>query len=700
MYRNEEANMKTRTIDLLRKLVLSNYPISVKQLAKDFKVSERSIHNDLVEANEYLLSIGMEEITNTRGKGFQLITKEKEVLIENLQRLEMGYLTREERLFDLLLSLVFSKDSIFLYKKEEEYQISKSSMDEDMRRLRAEILKYGIEIISVRKLGIVLKGTERSIRTMIYDVINRNVGIIDASETTLPNLSLNKRILHHYLSNEDFQLVDQIYRRMLSEFDDNFYKNQVVLFTIIWLGRLRKNENIVDLSSENREGNHPLIQSFITEITRVFAVKPSLAEMNYMHFVIETFNARDMSNSIEWANAQLLSIQLVQFVEEQTKIPFSRKEDLLYEGLYKHIAGLVNRLKNDIQITNPIAENVKKTYGIIYEAVENYVPVIEEITGKQMSEDEVTFLVIHFSTIASSLNQEVDFVYKAVVLCNHGFATGNLLAENLKERHREIEIVAVLSSKDVEVINKLDVDLIFSTYNLSKTDKPTLVMNPIIGQEEEKIIYQFLKKNEHYKRLEMRSTDSTNLFNRMIEIVEKSGGKMDKNIYTELEIAFKENKLTIDTRELQPMLKDILTDNHILIHQSASNWEEAIEKVAVPLLKTEVIEERYVDAMIQSVKEYGPYIVIGKHLALAHARPEDGVKKLGISVATIDQPVDFGNKEMDPVKIIFCLAAVDSYSHLNIMKELVELINDEKKLEHLISSNNIQEFKQILFNER
>lgn len=56
--------------------------------------------------------------------------------------------------------------------------------------------------------------------------------------------------------------------------------------------------------------------------------------------------------------------------------------------------------------------------------------------------------------------------------------------------------------------------------------------------------------------------------------------------------------------------------------------------------------------MIRAVNDYGPYIVIGKHMALAHARPEDGVNKLGVSVATIEQPIDFGNPEMDPVKII------------------------------------------------
>lgn len=60
-------------------------------------------------------------------------------------------MTREERRFDLLLHLTFSKEILVLNKKEEAYQISKSSMDEDMRRLRADINKYGIEIISLGK---------------------------------------------------------------------------------------------------------------------------------------------------------------------------------------------------------------------------------------------------------------------------------------------------------------------------------------------------------------------------------------------------------------------------------------------------------------------------------------------------------------------------------------------------------------------
>lgn len=145
------------------------------------------------------------------------------------------------------------------------------------------------------------------------------------------------------------------------------------------------------------------------------------------------------------------------------------------------------------------------------------------------------------------------------------------------------------------------------------------------------------------------------------------------------------------------MLEDVLTDNKVLINKRADNWQEAIELAAQPLLKEGYIKSSYIEAMIEAVEEHGPYIVLGKHLALPHARPEEGVNQLGVSVATFPDGVNFGHEELDPVKIVFCLAATDSYSHLNIMKELVSLINDSEKLEKLINSKKVEEFKKIIF---
>lgn len=145
------------------------------------------------------------------------------------------------------------------------------------------------------------------------------------------------------------------------------------------------------------------------------------------------------------------------------------------------------------------------------------------------------------------------------------------------------------------------------------------------------------------------------------------------------------------------MLKDLVSDNQIQLQVSVKDWKDAIKVSAQPLLQQGFINKSYIQAMIDSVNQFGPYIVLGPSIALAHARPKDGALKLGVSIATLKEPINFGNPENDPVKIVFCLSTIDNHSHLNVIKAIVQLINDQKKVEHLSQITDIQEFRQVLF---
>lgn len=688
--------MKDRTAKILRIFITSDYPVTLEQLEEEFHTSSRTIRNELREINLLLRTNQLPEVKNLRKKGYHLLLDkdQKQRLLDQMDSSEEEhYLDRESRIFDLILSFSLGKNATFLYQKEEAYQISKSSLDEDMRRVRNILKEYGIEVLSVPKQGIVLQGAERSIRTMIYDVINTFVGVI--SPQGEQEASVNLTILHHYISPQLLKKLEQLYVDSVDKMEDAIYRNQLLVFTAVWLSRYMREDLIASSAWEAADTPQSDIRDFVTAICDAFQLSPPEVEIKYIVFMLNTFNSRDMNNSIEWVQAQLLSIQLMQFVEEKTKIPFSRKEEMLQEGLYKHLVGLINRVKSDIQIVNPLKENVKKNYGNIYSAIRHFTPSIEQVTGKQITEDEIAFLTIHFSTSVSAINQDLHYIYKAVVICNHGVATGKLLSENLKELFN-IEVLAVLSSRELDLIEKLDVDLIFSTVAIHYSKKPVLELEPIIKEESKKRITSFLNTNQKLKRL-VNHQDSTQLFYALIETIEKSGGEVSGNIYKELEMLFDQNHLTINKKEIQPMLEDVLKDSNILLNEQVTTWEDSFRRVSEPLIKEKIIEPRYVTAMIDSVKEYGPYIVIGKYIALAHARPEDGVNSLGISVATIKEPIAFGNEENDPVKIIFCLAAVDSYSHLNIMKSLIELINDEEKIDRLSGETDIERFKEILF---
>ncbi|WP_340082530.1 BglG family transcription antiterminator [Terribacillus sp. FSL K6-0262] len=696
--------MKERTQRLLTRFSSVNSFLTCKDLSTEFLISERTVRNEMALINSFLAENGYPPIKTVRGKGFKLSLSAKEredLLIKIGDDRTFDYYRPNERFLALLLDIVNPLNTTFLYEMEEKLQVSKSTLDEDMRRLRLFLKNHGISVVSFPKQGMVLQGDERSIRSMLYRVISSMTDIDALFRVQNPEVAVSalEQVVIDYLNPKAIGIITELYDEILvkSQMEVNYmYRNQVILFLGIWLRRMQERNTLSESAKVKNRIKEGPIRDLIGSLCRDFDLDPPLIEMDYITLAIESFNPKDMNNSIDWITAQLLAIQLIEHVEKITGIPFSQREDELYEGLYKHITGLLSRSKNDIQATNPLKDTIKASYAEIYEAVTCFKKQIEEHTKKPLSEDEIGFLTVYFSTSASWMKQEKRTVYQAVVLCSHGLSTGRLLAANLKE-HFDIDIVAVLSSHEVSFIDKLDVDLVFTTIPIDYRKKPLLVLNPILRESDKKEIDSFLRKNKDKRRMISTNLDATELMQDILKLIIDSGGKVTKESYQKAEETFKNHHLKINTREIQPMLQDILKNSNILLNQACKDWKEAITKAADLLMEEEAIEASYITAMIKSVEEYGPYIVVGKHLALAHARPEDGVNKLGVSVMSLKDPVYFGNPDNDPVRLVFCLAAVDSYSHLNIMRNLIDLINDEEKVKRLIAAQNIETFNKVLY---
>ncbi len=136
------------------------------------------------------------------------------------------------------------------------------------------------------------------------------------------------------------------------------------------------------------------------------------------------------------------------------------------------------------------------------------------------------------------------------------------------------------------------------------------------------------------------------------------------------------------------MLTELITPEMIQLSDQPLAWEEAIRLTAQPLLTHEKIQEQYIDAMINKVKQYGPFIHIGKDIALPHARPEDGVKELGMSLLKVQDPVLLVDDEKHAIRLFVCLAAVDNEAHLRALSSLTKLLSNKRKLRKSIKCSN------------
>ena len=689
----EVRAMKERTYAILNRLINSEIPLSVKYLSSEFEVSERTIRNEIGTINELLIEYQLPLVESIRSRGMHLTLTNSQIRkIRELEKSksEFKYLTREERVLDLILGIAFGKEPIFLNRKEEMYQVSKSSIAEDIRQVRRNLEYYHVKVVSIPKQGLQFQAKEQFIRAMLFSII---------STILLSDDQGKKGIVFKYLNKGQFSYLDEIYSKFISNLEVSHYRTNFNLLVYIWIARIQQGKYISE--SEEDEGlvqQNNKVYRYINEVLNKVGVKINLEEESYIYFLLNTLNREDDYRPINWLDLQLLIMQFIQYVETETGIPFSKKEAQLQEALYNHMISMVERIKNGLQLVNPLRDKIKQTYGVVYKVVESYLKTNESEFGGSITEDKIAFLTIHFSTALSEINQNNKYWYRAIVICNHGIATGRLLAENLKE-YFNIEVLAVLSSREINLVKKFDVDLVFSTVKMSYNSKPIMILDTIFNDETKILVKHFLESNSQYRRLITTRNDYTEMFQKLLKMVEQTFGEISNNFYGDLEKLFHKNQLEINKREVQPMIQDILSDDNILLETEEFTWQEAIKKVAEPLLSKEIITGDYIQAMIESVEEYGPYIVIGPHLALAHARPEDGSLKLGLSLSIFEKPVVFGHEFNDPVKVMFCLSAIDSYSHLNVMKRLVNLIREEDNLIKLTEAKSIKTVKEILFNE-
>lgn len=143
------------------------------------------------------------------------------------------------------------------------------------------------------------------------------------------------------------------------------------------------------------------------------------------------------------------------------------------------------------------------------------------------------------------------------------------------------------------------------------------------------------------------------------------------------------------------MPKEILTEDMIQIIPSVHTWEDAIKKAAAPLVRHEFINQQYVQSMIDNVKELGPYIVIAPDIAIAHARPEQNVNKVGLSLLKLDHGVPFST-DGHYASLVFVLAAVDNDQHLELLSELAAILKDSEKVNQMKRASSVKQLKQLI----
>lgn len=562
---------------------------------------------------------------------------------------------------------------------------SKSTIMSDIRDLRKEIKKeYNVELLYSRETGYYFSGSEVQIRNIIIKNIqkylNQDNGEIYLNKILTETFELNihrefKKI-REIIPNEKLRLYGRKYEDFLYTF-------------VMLMPRMQRLEikdfkrfEIIDKASVEYE--------FVNLLGEEYRIIES--NYFYLYAYLLSLNTGNITNKTK---DQSVILKIVNDIVNQYDVlsgSYHLNRGQIIKKLYAHFRPTYYRILFGFPVDNPLLEDIKNNYSKVFYLVESVMKYVTTGLPFQISEDEIGYVTLYF---ASEIYEEPVSATKkinALIVCPSGVGTSTLLYKELTQLFPSFNFI--LSTED-SMIEKIEqdnwsIDIVFSTetsLSLLEMDIPFLVISPLMS-ENEKI--NLVSRVYH-------QISSVSLFNKEVNdfllVVRKHVADEQYRLIEE-ELIKNHTNIQIEKGK-EIMLTDIISKELVKLNVEADNWEEAIRKSTEVLVTENKVLPSYIDAIIDSVHENGPYIVITEHVALPHARPSEGAKELAISISTLETPVNFGNKENDPVKYIFGLSALDNSTHLNAMSELVVLLEDENfyhVLDHAKNSEEIIEY--------
>ncbi|MES5936126.1 MULTISPECIES: PTS sugar transporter subunit IIA [Mammaliicoccus] len=146
-------------------------------------------------------------------------------------------------------------------------------------------------------------------------------------------------------------------------------------------------------------------------------------------------------------------------------------------------------------------------------------------------------------------------------------------------------------------------------------------------------------------------------------------------------------------------LNEVVDINTILSEVNVQTREETLEKLAELLVKENYVEDKdkFLEAVYEREKE--GVTGIGNLVAIPHGKSES-VEKVGLSIAVLENEIDWPSLDDRGVKVVILIAVGDeknnSTEHLKLLSLIARRLSNDEVVEQLINSKNKSEIVSIL----
>jgi len=504
------VKLTLRQKELIRLLIVENDFKPIKYYSEILKVTDKTLSKDINFIENCLKNRNIQILRKT-GIGIQ-------IRITNNQRIDLlNDINANSEAFDplsiknrrtetLKLLLTKSNQNTSIQKLADTYYVSKSSITNDLKFIGDWLHNYDITLNRSVE-GTKINGSEVNIRKAIASITNELVNDNNDSLERGYMYRLDSQTINGLAKIFDIELILYI-EKILIDLEktleyiigDPYFINMLT-HILICIKRVNEGNQIQEEKHNSVKVLAPddIIYENATnlalKIYDKYKININDSEIYYIYqYLVSCGLGQELlgkslmiatNNEVNYIDITNCLIKNVSDILE-----FDLTQDPLFrDGLILHIRPMLNRLKYNIEIKNPLLKEIQEEFSEILNICQVAVYLItQKYNLNHISIDEIGYLVTYFqAAIERGLSYK-----KVIVVCHSGYGTSQLLTTRLKRAFPQWQIGDVISDHKLNTINLDDIDFIISTVHLTIKEKPYMLVSALLNERNIKNIKSML----------------------------------------------------------------------------------------------------------------------------------------------------------------------------------------------------------------
>lgn len=676
-----------RTMAILMEL-FANRQESLYELSVQTGIEKEQVHTSLELVNQLLHEHSLPQIDKQQEKfSVSDALYDQRERVFSIFRSRQIYLSQEERQLLIYLYTFIRKDFVSNVHYQDLLSVSRNTTLTDIKNVKELCSSFQVQLDYTRARGYHLLGQEEDkYRLALYAIsacLQSSIGVW-ALDYILKAWEEENPI-------EDLKAISQQACRFyqVSALEERL--DEYLYFLAFLFIRQERVGKVIDWKLETGE---TFTQDFLQQLWDLLRFKKS--SQLKLNTATQAYLSHLLQGCLEGESQRKdslfhhLTVEIVEEMERLSLITFEHRSEMI-EGMKRHLIPAYYRLTSRLVNVNSYTEVIKEEHADLFYLVKKALRPLEEHLGFTIPDSEVSYFVIHFGGYIEAGQQGV-YRYRALVVCPNGVSSSLIVKENLRQLFPNIHFADTHSIQDWKLLDLTNYDMVFGTIKLD-TDLPFFLVSQLMTSSHKKELFQLVNQqfpNAAYFPIEIEQLLS--LIGKFATIHQEQALKYELVQFL--------NQRSYEQRGRSPMLEELITKETFQWSEERLGWREAIALAAQPLVNSGAVETGYIDAMVAKVEEFGPFIDLGKGIAIPHARPEDGVHQVGMSMLVLDKPVYLLDDPSHEIRLFICIAAVDNQTHLRALSHLTKILREEEHIQQLVGAKEFTDVQHLLKEEQ